>query len=456
MARRRIRALLAGFVAFAGATRAEWPQDNAIHRTDSSGEQRPPAILWRLRPDAHNGDRCAFSAVAYSYDEKLMATGGLSPSVCVWDVATGKELFRPAGHKDFAVAVAFAPDGKLLASGGNDNLVRLWSPTTGRLIRELRGHTGCPTCLAFAPDGKVLAVGDDEKTIRVWDLESGKQVRSFIGHKDSIRSVAFVLNGKAVLSCSSKESVRLWDRTTGNQLYRWDDRPSGPLASSPDGKVFACPCHDGSVALWDIGTRTEIRRLSGETAFENVAFSPDGRLVAAAGDRGRLIVWEVSTGKPTHRWQNLGAWTLRCDSMTFTTDGRALTTAGIDFPSVVVWDLTGWGQKTPPMRTLAEDAWIALWTQLGTENARRAHQAIWSLVAEPQRAVRLFQQHLKPAGGILDKCRVGSRSSMTSSSRYVRRRWPNWRSWAKPPKRPCVRNYRICPQPRCASESSDS
>src|SRR5262249_18583653 len=37
-------------------------------------------------------------------------------------------------------AIAYSPDGKLLASGGHDNQIRLFDAATGREVRRLAGH----------------------------------------------------------------------------------------------------------------------------------------------------------------------------------------------------------------------------------------------------------------------------------------------------------------------------
>jgi WD40 repeat protein len=46
--------------------------------------------------------------------------------VCLVDLATGKVVRRFAGHRGGATALAFSPEGKLLASGGYDTTVLLW------------------------------------------------------------------------------------------------------------------------------------------------------------------------------------------------------------------------------------------------------------------------------------------------------------------------------------------
>src|SRR5882672_741497 len=103
------------------------------------------------------------------------------------------ELILQTGHTRSANAVAFSPDNRWLASGGKDNVIKIWDLANGNVLRTLYGHTSNVNALAVSPDGKLLAsasgdindqrdlgtftqggvVGGEDNTVRIWNVETG-------------------------------------------------------------------------------------------------------------------------------------------------------------------------------------------------------------------------------------------------------------------------------------------
>jgi RNA polymerase sigma factor (sigma-70 family) len=117
-------------------------------------------------------------ALAFSPDGKTLAGWngtdyGKSADnpICLWEVATGKERARLAGHLASQIsALVFSRDGKLLASGGDDQTIRIWDVSSGKERHSLVGHRGSIMSLAFSANNRLLVSGGEDTTLLVWDL----------------------------------------------------------------------------------------------------------------------------------------------------------------------------------------------------------------------------------------------------------------------------------------------
>lgn len=121
-------------------------------------------ILKKLKTDKDDLVVMA-SSIVFSPDGKIIALGGKSHRVVLWDLANGKAL-KKLSHKKGINSIAFSNDGKLLASCDDGNL-KLWDMKTKKILCTkmlrtlplLRMMHSFFLSVTFSPNGKLIGVG---------------------------------------------------------------------------------------------------------------------------------------------------------------------------------------------------------------------------------------------------------------------------------------------------------
>jgi len=125
----------------------------------------------------------------------LVAAGADDGKTRIWDISDprkpdGIEIKHARGNENQPVsAIAFSRDGSLLASGGEDQQVVLWrvqrrdaGHLTVKRTPETLAQTQTIFSLAFSPDGKTLAVGDGDGATCLYEVAT----RQVIGGPDCL------------------------------------------------------------------------------------------------------------------------------------------------------------------------------------------------------------------------------------------------------------------------------
>ena len=153
-----------------------------------------------VRVEVPNGLRDA-SVIAWAPKGTILAVADVR-TIRLMSTSTWRERVRLEGHTGEVTALAFSRDGKILASGGRDSAVRFWDVATGNRLREIT-EMGAPiTSVAFSPDGETVAVGRIDEVVRIFDATTGAMVRAFEGNGTYVPAVSFSPDGKT-LACAS-------------------------------------------------------------------------------------------------------------------------------------------------------------------------------------------------------------------------------------------------------------
>src|SRR5262249_28288073 len=205
----------------------------------------------------------------------------------VWDLATGEALVRRDDPSGFGLQL-FSPDAKLVLScNGTDpggasssgmirplfgvsSTVVLRDVATGRHILPLPQPDSHAYVQAFAPDGRTLvtatgkvrrdfeSVPSDHHTLHLWELATGKERLTIApgktGWEYRFEHVAFAPDARTLATVRADRTIQLWDDATGAELLSRTGYSArvNSLAFSPDSRVLASGHTDSTILLWDL------------------------------------------------------------------------------------------------------------------------------------------------------------------------------------------------------------
>jgi WD40 repeat protein len=249
-----------------------------------------------------------------------------------------------AGHSQRVMALAFSPDDRILASGGDDFRLLLWDARTMQALPSPPPLNSALVTAAFSHDsGRLVAVSRQEYI--VWDLVRNTVIQRapiapsswFYGAiAPNLKTIALPMprnlgvelwncpptcrsgsvGGLALAAAFSADSQRLATGELNGQIRVWDPYDFrevatvstqagviGALAWSPDAKRLASGGHDAFLRVWQVPEGRLLATYRGHRGFiYDVAFSPDGRRLATASADGTVRLWDVEHSPA--RWAN--------------------------------------------------------------------------------------------------------------------------------------------------------
>jgi RNA polymerase sigma factor (sigma-70 family) len=192
------------------------------------------------------------SSLAFSPDGRTLAGGG-DDAIRLWDPA-GKMLRRLSVGEQGSQYAAFSPDGKTLAVTCRDRTITLFEVGTGQEKARLAGHEHWVHHVLFSPDGTSLASASEDRTVRLWDVATGKERLRLTGHEGYVCPLAFSPDGRVLMSGSGDRTIRFWELATGRERYQLRERAGWPrvFVLTPDGQTLFSGGEDSTILVWDL------------------------------------------------------------------------------------------------------------------------------------------------------------------------------------------------------------
>eukprot|EP00262_Sarcandra_glabra_P004747 TRINITY_DN1599_c0_g1_i1.p1 TRINITY_DN1599_c0_g1~~TRINITY_DN1599_c0_g1_i1.p1 ORF type:complete len:525 (+),score=69.56 TRINITY_DN1599_c0_g1_i1:105-1679(+) len=179
-----------------------------------------------------------------------------SASVTIYDALSFHLKSTLSSFTDVAYSATFRSDGKLIAAGGESGLVQVFDPKTRAPLRRLAGHTRPVRIVRYPRLDKLrLFSGGDDAILKYWDITSETQILSFSAHKDYIRGgSASPASSDLFVTGSYDHTVRLWDVRVSPSNPVMDLNHGKPVENVlflPSGGLLAT-AGGNYVKVWDV------------------------------------------------------------------------------------------------------------------------------------------------------------------------------------------------------------
>lgn len=243
-------------------------------------------------------------SLAFTPDGRYLIVGGGIPGksgvTVTFDVTNGSRLLSAGKEFDSVLAADIRPGFDLVATGGPSRLLKLWNTGSGELVKSIKKHTDWITAVDLSPDGVLIASGDRNGGVFVWESDTGNEFHTLRAHQAGISAAVFRADSNILATSSEDGTVRFWEMNGGTEVKKIDAHPGGVTAFSfaRDGSSLTAG-RDSKAKLWkpDFNHARDLAQsLPGLPTA--AALDADGQRAFIGDARGIVLAFHTADGKP--------------------------------------------------------------------------------------------------------------------------------------------------------------
>lgn len=205
-------------------------------------------------------------SLSFTPDARYLIVGGGVPGrsgvTVTFDITNGSRVLTAGREFDSILAADIRPAFDVVATGGPSRLLKLWDSQTGEQLHSIKKHTDWITALDISPDGILLASGDRNGGVWAWEAQTAIEFHTLRAHQAAITKLAFRSDSNLLASASEDGSVRFWEMNNGNEVRKIDAHPGGVtgFAFARDGS-FLTAGRDLTARVWkaDFAKQYEVK-----------------------------------------------------------------------------------------------------------------------------------------------------------------------------------------------------
>ncbi|KAJ5107290.1 hypothetical protein N7456_003965 [Penicillium angulare] len=275
-------------------------------------------------------------------------------------------IINTAPLQIYCSGVAFSPMKSIIRSLFKEDrpkwmhILPMVNDSWGAELQSFEGYSSRVSSVAFSADGQKIASGFANSTVELWDIQTGLEIQSISRSSDvsdeddendgyRVKHIVFSPDGKMIAWRCSNGTIKLWDTTTGSAQILGKDSTPLSLTFSLDGQSVIWGASDRTIRLWNKDAGLEIQNIDGfphDYPITVWAVSPDGKKIALCMSEGQIIkLWDITTSSEVQAF-TLEDTTGDFCSIAFSSDWHSMASTNSDVLNIMGFAVKLWNTTT--------------------------------------------------------------------------------------------------------------